>query len=407
MKKEILLIIVFISFISPMQLISQLQRQYIVVLDAGHGGKDPGNLGNGYREKKVALNVVLAIGKELSKSSDIKVIYTRKTDRFIELHNRARIANSSGADLFVSVHCDSFGKEKVHGAGTFVLGLKGNNANLEIVKRENSVILLEDNYEQNYDYDPNSPESVIGLSVLQEENLDASLAFASLVQDNFIKAKRYDRSVKQANFLVLRQTAMPSVLIELGFLTNKAEGRFLNTKKGQLKMASAVAKAIKKYIDQLKLNTVGEISGNTKKTPKQTPKKVPEKIAVTKEAPKKDVKEPEDKKVVAKNEKPAKKPAKKIVKAKTKAKKSGIEFKVQIAASRRKLPLKPYNFKGLKDVEMIRFDGYYKYYYGTSPNYRSIKEIQQDVRRAGIKDAFIVSFKNGVKIPLREALKSQ
>lgn len=217
------------------------QKKYTVVLDAGHGGKDPGNLGNGFREKHIALRVALDVGKELSTSKDINVVYTRKNDVFIELHNRAKIANDNKADLFVSIHCDAFRKSEPHGASTFVLGLSGNKENLEIAKKENSVILLEDNYQQNYDYDPNSPESVIGLSVLQEENLENSLGIAGLVQNNFVALKRNNRKVKQANFLVLRETVMPSVLIELGFLTNKAEGSFLNSRKGQLQMAKSIA----------------------------------------------------------------------------------------------------------------------------------------------------------------------
>ncbi|WP_075342821.1 N-acetylmuramoyl-L-alanine amidase [Tenacibaculum agarivorans] len=242
------------------------QKKYTVVLDAGHGGKDPGNLGNGYKESKIALQVVLLIGKALKENNkDIKVIYTRDKDIFVELHNRAKIANDSKADLFVSIHCDSYRSAKAFGAGTFVLGLSGNKQNLEIAKRENAVILMEDNYKQNYDYNPNSPESVISLSMLQEENLDASLAFAGLVQNNFSAVKRYDRSVKQNNFLVLRETVMPSVLIELGFLTNKAEGKFLHSKAGQLKMAKAISKAIEKYISRLKLNTVeGQNKGVSK-----------------------------------------------------------------------------------------------------------------------------------------------
>lgn len=380
------------------------QKKYVVVLDAGHGGKDPGNLGNGYREKKIVLNVVLAVGRKLSKQSDIKVIYTRKTDKFIELHNRAKIANTNKADLFVSVHCDAFTRAKAHGAGTFVLGLRGNKGNLEIAKRENAVILLEDDYKSNYDYDPNSPESVIGLSVLQEENLDESLAFASLVQTNFVNAKRYDRSVKQDNFLVLRETIMPSVLIELGFLTNKAEGKFLNSKAGQTKMASAIAKAIINYINQLKLNTIQKqvVANTPKKTVEKTPK---EKIAAKKEV------------VVAK--KVVTQPKKEIVKKAVVVKKdnipvkkttpipSGIIYKVQIAASKAYIEPKPYNFKGLQNVEMKSFSDYYRYYYGSSDNLYLVKEHLKDAKEAGMKGAFVVAFENGVKIPLREAIKKQ
>ncbi|AUC15521.1 hypothetical protein BTO06_10380 [Tenacibaculum sp. SZ-18] len=428
------------------------QKKYIVVLDAGHGGKDPGNLGNGYREKKIALKVVLEVGKILKKNKNLKVIYTRDKDVFIELHNRAKIANDNKADLFVSVHCDSYTNPKAHGAGTFVLGLSGNKQNLEIAKRENAVILLEDNYKQNYDYDPNSPESVISLSMLQEENLDESLAFAELVQGNFRRAKRFGRSVKQNNFLVLRETVMPSVLIELGFLTNKAEGKFLNSGAGQLRMASAIAKGIEKYIDRIKLNTVEDqkvirkkipesksdiISNKTKRTDKPnslvkigSDKKefsvvvTPPKKVKVKETPKKEVvkvvpikkditssdtvvavrnsqkklieKVKENKPTIASNtEKP------KVIENKI----DKIEFKVQIAASKRYLSQDNFNFQGLENVEVLVIDEYYKYYYGSSESFTKVKIALKEAKKAGHKDAFIVAFLNGTKISLREALK--
>ncbi|MEP5433676.1 MAG: N-acetylmuramoyl-L-alanine amidase, partial [Flavobacteriaceae bacterium] len=221
---------------------------FIVVLDAGHGGHDPGNLGNGYLEKKIALNIVLKVGEILEKNKDIKVIYTRKDDTFIDLYVRGEVANKANADLFVSVHCDSHTSD-AHGAGTFVLGLHANKQNFEIAKKENSVIYLEDNYENRYaDYDINSPESVIGLTIMQEEFLDQSVALATMIQENFSRQlKRTDRKVKQAGFIVLHQTFMPSVLVETGFLTNKDEGAYLNSTKGQNEMGDAIAKAILNY----------------------------------------------------------------------------------------------------------------------------------------------------------------
>lgn len=362
------------------------QKKYTVVLDAGHGGKDPGNLGNGFREKHIALRVALDVGKELSTSKDINVVYTRKNDVFIELHNRAKIANDNKADLFVSIHCDAFRKSEPHGASTFVLGLSGNKENLEIAKKENSVILLEDNYQQNYDYDPNSPESVIGLSVLQEENLENSLGIAGLVQNNFVALKRNNRKVKQANFLVLRETVMPSVLIELGFLTNKAEGSFLNSRKGQLQMAKSIAQAIEKYFERLKLNTISEtITVNAPLIEKEEPKTVvKEEVAQTKVK-----KEESIKKVTTTPKKTS----------------SEVEFKIQIAASRKKLPTS--TFKGVEDVESLFIDGYYKYYYGNSPSLSGIKKLLPEVKSKGYKDAWVVAFKNGKRISIKEALKNQ
>lgn len=393
-------LLVFIcSFLIPNKTTAQQKKQYTIVLDAGHGGKDGGASRGNYIEKKIALSSVLKIGKMLEKNKDIKIIYTRKRDIFIELHRRAYIANSNNADLFISVHCNAVVSTKPHGAETFVLGLRGNKENLEIAKKENAVILLEDNYKQNYDYDPNSPESVIGLSVLQEENLDASLSFADMVQTNFIKLKRYDRGVKQANFLVLRETVMPSVLVELGFLSNSVEGRFLYSKVGQTKMARAVADAIINYVDRLKLNTV---NNGLDKVVKATPKN-----RKTKEVTK-----PQRK--VSKITKPKKTvPKKKHISAKKAVKKpitkkafKHILFKVQIAASRKYIPEKPYNFKGLQNVEMKIIDDYYKYYHGSSSDFITIKEILYDIRKKGFKGAFVVAFKDGVKIPLKEAIKA-
>jgi len=326
-------------------------QKYTVVLDAGHGGKDGGASRGHYVEKKIVLSLALKVGKILEKDNDVKVIYTRKTDDFIELHKRATIANNSDADLFVSLHCNANNSEKPHGAETYVLGLNGNDANLEIVKKENAVILLENDYEKNYDYDPNSPESVIGLSVLQEENLDESLAFAGLVQGNFKDLKRHDRSVKQANFLVLRETVMPSVLIELGFLSNKEEGSFLNKTSGQSMMAGAVAKAIRNYLEYLRINTV-------------------------------EVKDIEE---VSEN--------------------SSLEYKVQIAASKHEIPLKSYNFKGLKGVTMIKKGDFCKYFYGNVSKFEKTKSLQEDLKQAGYKDFFVVPFHNGKQISLKEALK--
>ncbi|WP_417800800.1 N-acetylmuramoyl-L-alanine amidase family protein [Tenacibaculum sp.] len=362
------------------------QKKYTVVLDAGHGGKDPGNLGSGFREKNIALRVALDVGKELLTSKDIEVVYTRKKDVFVELHNRAKIANDKKADLFVSIHCDAFRRSDPHGASTFVLGLSGNKENLEIAKKENSVILLEDNYKQNYDYDPNSPESVIGLSVLQEENLENSLGIAGLVQNNFVAIKRNNRKVKQANFLVLRETVMPSVLIELGFLTNKNEGKFLNSRSGQIKMAKSIAQAIRKYFERLKLNTISEtLTVNAPLVEKEISKPV-----IKKETPKQ----------VVKKETP---PKKKTTESKPVS--TDVVFRIQIAASRKKLSTS--SFKGLENVESLFIDDYYKYYYGNSPSLSGIKKVLPEVRRKGYKDAWVVAFKNGKRISIKEALKNR
>ena len=327
------------------------QKEYIIVIDAGHGGKDPGNLGNGYKEKNIALKVALVVGKKLAIKKDIKVLFTRKNDVFIDLWKRGDIANQAKADLFISIHCDSH-TSNAFGAGTFVLGLRGNKKNLEIAKRENAVIFKEDNYKDKYKgFDTNSAESVIGLSLLQEENLDKSLAIASLIQNNFtLKLKRLNRKVKQDNFQVLRETIMPSVLVELGFLTNKKEGRYLNSKKGQEQMGTAISDAVLKYIHNVKLNVIS----NTGMTRKAVP---------------------------------------------------SVEFKIQIASGKSKIATKSFNFKGLKNVQRVSIGKFYKYYYGNKVDYKQVKKSLKTAKSKGYTSAFIVAFKNGEKISVQEAVK--
>lgn len=354
MKIRIILTFLVLFFVATTNQVLA-QKTYTIVVDAGHGGRDPGNLGNGYKEKDIALKVALIVGKSLSKEKDIKVIYTRKTNKFIDLWKRGDIANNAKADLFVSIHCDSH-TSNAYGAGTFVLGLRGNKKNLEIAKRENAAIVLyEDNYKDKYKgFDPNSAESVIGLSLLQEENLDKSLEIASLIQYNFAKKlRRLDRKVKQDNFQVLRETIMPSVLVELGFLTNKKEGRYLNSKKGQQQMGKAISDAIKSYVNHLKLNTI-----------------IDTKVDVNKAS-------------------------------------NSIEFKVQIASGKNKIPTKSYNFKGLKNVQIVKVGSYYKYYYGVTSKYKEALKSLKSAKQKGYKSAFLVAFKNGEKISVVDAKKMQ
>jgi N-acetylmuramoyl-L-alanine amidase len=347
------------------------QKKYTIVLDAGHGGKDPGNLGNGYKEKNIALKVALMVGQELSKNGDIEVLYTRNKDVFVELWKRGDIANASKADLFVSIHCDSH-TSNAYGAGTFVLGLRGNKKNLEIAKRENSAILKEDNYKEKYiGFDANSAESVIGFSLLQEENLDKSLEIASLIQNNFtFKLKRNNRKVKQDNFQVLRETIMPSVLVELGFLTNKNEGRYLNSKKGQEQMGKSIADAITNYIRNLKMNIIIEdteiVVEDVVENIDMDDKKTPEILDIDEKQ---------------------------------------VEFKVQIAAGKNKISTQSYNFKGLKNIQRVKLGSYYKYYFGVSSSYQEVQKSLLIAKQKGYKTAFIVAFKNGEKVSVKEVNK--
>lgn len=342
-------------------------NKFVVVLDAGHGGHDPGNLGNGYKEKNIALNIVLQVGKELEKNSDIKVIYTRKTDVFLKLHERAAIANKADADLFVSVHCNSF-SNNAHGTETFVLGLHANERNFNVAKKENEVIFLEDDYEKHYEgFDPNSPESLIGLTLMQEEFLDQSIQLAGLIENNFTnKLKRSSRGVKQAGFWVLHNTYMPSVLIETGFLTYKPEGQYLNSDKGQNDMSNAIKEAILDYKHSLDLN-IGDFITNTNSENNQ------------------------NNQTMEKNEPQIYK---------------DITFKVQIAASSRKIETKSYNFKGLENISREQFNKLYKYYYGSTSDYNEIKQLQLQAKSKGYKSCFIVAYKEGELVSLDDALKS-
>lgn len=353
------LLIVILTFFSIANTVPHAQnRKFVVVLDAGHGGHDPGNMGNGFKEKDIALKIVLEIGRELEKNPGIDVVYTREKDVFVDLFVRGKIANKANADLFVSVHCNSH-NSSAHGTETFVLGTHRNNTNFEVAKKENSVILLEDDYEKNYGgFDPNSPESVMSILLSQEEYLDQSIQLASLIENNFSgKLKRNSRGVKQAGFIVLHQTVMPSVLVETGFLTYKSEGVYLNSKKGQRDVSQAVASAIldyknslDAYVDYYMEDTSQSVADDNMST--------------------------------------------------------DIVFKVQIAASSKSIETKPYNFRGLDGISMHREGNLFKYYYGHAVSYEATKALVEEAKNKGYNSSFVVPFKAGKKITLSEALKT-
>jgi N-acetylmuramoyl-L-alanine amidase len=384
-----LILVFLITIFCNSQTIFAQKKDFVVVLDAGHGGKDPGKIGyRNSKEKVIALQIVLQLGKLLEKQKTIKVVYTRKTDVLVDLWERGRIANKADADLFVSIHCNAHNSQ-ASGAETWVLGTHANRQNFEVAKAENSVILLEENYKANYKgFDPNSPESIIGLTLMQEEYLDQSIQLASIIQEGFInKLKRKNRGVKQAGFVVLYQTFMPSVLIETGFLTNKIEGPYLNSKKGQQKFSESIYKDILKYIEQLSLNTVVYDEVNVEKPKEDSPKKAVEKGTekVVNKEPKKTFEKGAEKKDIKKQ--------------------SNVQFKVQIAAGLRKLETKSYNFKGLKNVERLKIGKIYKYYIGQESDYPKILKFQKLAKSKGYRSAFIVAFKNGKKIPVEQVLK--
>ncbi len=320
-------------------------NNFTVVIDPGHGGKDPGAVSNGFYEKIIALNTSIKLG-QLLQNNGINVIYTRDKDKFVNLLERANIANKSDAQLFISIHCNSHSSQ-AYGAETFVLGLHANQRNFEVAKKENSVIFFEDDYESAYaGFDPNNPESVIGLTLMQEEYLDQSIIAASYIQNGFVNSlNRKNRNIKQAGFIVLKYTYMPSVLIELGFLSNKKEGAYLNSSKGQSEMAKAISNAVINYKNEFFDNlTTSSLSENTSNE-------------IT-------------------------------------------YYRIQIAASNKLLELKPYNFNGLKSVDVVKEGKIYKYLYGRHKTLEGANESLKTARISGFNSSFVVRFKNNEIIRL-------
>ncbi len=357
----------FVFLISMTGLAQTAAKDFVVVLDAGHGGKDTGNRGNGYLEKKIALTIALEIGKQLSTQKGIKVIFTRKDDRFIELKNRAKIANQADADLFVSIHCDAFTSPKAYGAGTFVLGLHRNKDNFRIAQNENSVIFLEEDHETTYEgFDPNNPESVISLVLMQETYNSQSIEAANTIQKSFVtNLNRKDRTVKQAGFLVLRETYMPSVLVEVGFLTNKKEGAYLNSKSGQREIANTISKAVLNYEKQLQASVVKEDQA----------------VLVAEQQAPLEVEEPAQESTA-----------------------KGVVFKVQIAATAKSIDLTKKNFKGLSNLSKEKSGKLFRYFYGEANTYAQAQKLKKTAFKKGYEHAFLVAYKNGVKIKISDAI---
>src|SRR5690606_15715213 len=255
------------------------QKKFTIVLDAGHGGSDHGanryysELGT-LREKDVTLSVVLKVGRMLEKNKDFKVIYTRKVDEFPSLSERTTLANRSKADLFISVHCNASTKTSPYGTETFVQGPDQNKTNLEVAKAENDVIFLDEKDREMFaSYDPKSPESLIALKIQQSKYLESSLLFGSFVEDNFVKKdKRFSRGVKQQNLHVLRLNAMPSVLIETGFISNYEDAVYLESDKGQNEIAESIYNAVISYKKALERNT-GTVAPREQPKPEEKPLK--------------------------------------------------------------------------------------------------------------------------------------
>ena len=359
-----------------------------VTLDAGHGAHDFGAVYNGHVEKNIALAVVLKVGKLLEANPLTDVIYTRKTDVFIDLVERANIANRADANIFVSIHCNANRNTAGFGTETYVMGMTKVASNLEAAKKENSVITLEKDYKQKYEgFDPNSPETMIGMTLMQEEYLDNSISLASKVEDAFgvLGKKIRGGGVKQAPYMVLHKAYMPRVLIEMGFISNLEEGNILDSEEGQNEIAKSIASAIISYKNEYYGN--GEPETFDAK-PSQKINEKPIRDTVTLLKPKPNFNASEVKK------------ATKIIDN------SATLFKVQLSASVRKVELQPRNFKGLKNISVAYDNNVYKYMYGETPNYEEAKKQLQEAKQKGYDSAFLIAFKNGEKISVEEAIKN-
>lgn len=338
-----------------------------IVIDPGHGGSDPGTIGSRTYEKNIALSIALKVGNQIkSNFKDVDITFTRSEDKFVALDERTRIANAIKADLFISIHCNANPSKAPYGTETYVLGLHKSEDNLDVAMRENSVIAYEDDYSSKYEgYDPKSSESFIIFSLVQNAHLDQSLKLANSVQTEFkVQAKRFDRGVKQAGFLVLWKTSMPSILIEVGFLSNQKEESFLMTQEGQEQIALAISNAFSEYKRNIdSRSSIATILHNN--DVKDT--LIPEKGSDEDEKP-------------------------------------NFTFKVQIKASKKRIPILPKNFKSLDGIDEIATEGVYKYVVGSYKSYAEVVEFCKRIKKK-YPDAFIIALKGSKIVPVDLALK--
>ncbi len=342
-----------------------------IVIDPGHGGKDSGTMGTKrytQYEKHIALDISLKLGNYIKEAfPDIEIIYTRKTDVFLELWERTELANEKNADLFISVHCDGFTNPNPSGASVFVMGMSKLKANMDVAMRENSVMYLEDNFKEKYDgFDPKSPESYIVFSLMQNTFLDQSISIAEKIEDEFAnRAKRKSRGVKQAPFYVISRVNMPSILIEAGFLTNPKEEDFLNTELGKDHIASAIFRGFRSYKESVDGSNISELDKSA----------VKEKEIIKIPTPKKEI--TTDK----------------------------VVYKVQIGTYLKSMLSDKY-FMNLNVYEEI-INGTYKYYVGNAYSKVSADNVKVKMSEKGFKGAFVVAFYQDKRISMQEALDLQ
>ncbi len=368
----IILLLIFLNFSLISTGYSQVNEKYTlktVVIDAGHGGKDSGAIGRKAKEKDIVLAMALKLGTYIEENlPNVKVIYTRTEDVFIPLDERANIANKNKADLFISIHCNGNKDSRAYGTETYAMGLHKTDGNLEVAKMENSAILLEEDYTTKYEgFDPTSAESYIMFSFLANTFLEQSLNYAAFVENEFeTRVLRKSRGVKQAGFLVLWKTTMPSVLIEAGFLTNPQEERYLMSTEGQEYIASAIYRAFKSYkiaIEE-KSQFVAKVDSNFQNQNSNPKANIADSTMLV----------------------------------------NSILFKVQIASSTNSIPASSDFFKGFENIEEYKFDEYYKYTVGSTSDFEKIVKYKKIVEEK-FPDAFIIAIdENRNLIPLHEAL---
>lgn len=378
-RLKIIILLCSLWLVLPVFCFPAESKKFVVVIDPGHGGHDPGAIGRRGKEKNINLKVALKVGQLIQNScNDVKVLYTRQTDVFIPLDRRAQIANDAKADLFISIHTNSIARGKtVRGAETYTLGLHRTEENLEVAKKENSVILIEDNYKQRYaGFNPNSSESYIIFEFLQDKNMEKSVKLATHIQKQFKNtARRIDKGVHQAGFLVLRATSMPSVLVELGYISTPDEEQYLLSEAGTTTLAKSIYQAF--------LNYKREHDSPAGPSPRQ----------------RQDLPEPQDRpKELSTSPAPRKTDR---IQNKTSGK---PVFKIQILTSDKVLPKGSKKLKGLSPVSYYREKGLYKYTYGESTDYNKVLRMKRNVT-SKFKDAFIIAFKNGEKMNVNEAIK--
>jgi N-acetylmuramoyl-L-alanine amidase len=357
-----------------------------LVIDAGHGGHDSGCEGSAGMEKKNTLAIALRLGTKIREIyPNVEVIFTRETDKFIELHRRAEIANEAKADLFISIHCNSTDLgNTMTGTETYVLGMHRKEDNFAVAKRENASILLESDYKKNYDgFDPNSNEAYIMFSLFQNAYLDKSVLFAKNVEDAFTSAGRRSLGVKQAGFLVLRETAMPSVLIETGFLNNRTEGGFLSSVGGQEVISEAIFSAFARYKKMVESDETMDL----RETVVGTSTPIKRVAAANRSMSRPTVVEYEQKIVQAKGVTTAPKP---------------VMYKIQLAASSQDMSQDD-RWKKVENLEVVKEANAYKYFKTGFGDYNAAAAALPRLKASGFGTAFIVAYRDGKRIGLEEA----